>query len=100
MLEVNVKDTGKGIKENDQKKVFLIIKDEDSISLGLSLCKQIANKNDGIVRFNSKYLEGSNFFFSFKLEEFNKEGDRFMIDTFTTMLAANSAPKKRETEAT
>ena len=55
MLEVNVKDTGIGIKKEDQDKVFKIVKDQESIGLGLSICKKIASKNDGVISFTSEY---------------------------------------------
>jgi signal transduction histidine kinase len=37
-IKFEVKDTGKGIKPQDKKSVFKILKDEGSISVGLTLC--------------------------------------------------------------
>ena len=50
-----VEDTGIGIKAEDYDKVFKIFKDQESISLGLSICKEIAHKFNGSIIFESEF---------------------------------------------
>jgi signal transduction histidine kinase len=49
-------------------KVFKILKDQDSISLGLTLCKEIVKKFNGSLTFESVYKKGSTFSFCMDLE--------------------------------
>ncbi len=72
MVEITVKDTGIGIKPEDQNKLFKPFSQVDSFSskkfqgtgLGLSLVKQIVQLHDGYVWFRSKPGEGSIFAFT------------------------------------
>ena len=73
-LDVQVKDTGIGIKPEDQDKVFKIFKDQDSIGLGLSICKEIAQKYNGNITFFSEFKQGSTFQMTFEVEELEKGG--------------------------
>nr|WP_275425579.1 PAS domain-containing sensor histidine kinase [Methanosarcina horonobensis] len=71
MVEIMVKDTGIGIKAEDQHKLFKPFSQVNSLSskksqgtgLGLSLVKQIVNLHGGYVWFRSEEGEGSTFAF-------------------------------------
>jgi len=75
-IEVSVQDTGIGITEEDQTKLFTLFTQVDGsmtrkysgTGLGLALCKQIAELMGGEVRVSSKMGQGSSFFFSFWAE--------------------------------
>ena len=62
-LEIKVKDTGIGIKEEDKSKLFKLFGfltstqeiNADGIGLGLYICKKIAKKLGGDVTFESEY---------------------------------------------
>ena len=77
-LRVSVVDSGIGIEQKDQDKVFSMfgsIKDEKNkinvhgVGLGLVICKLIVNKFDGQIDFYSVPKRGTNFFFTFQLQE-------------------------------
>ena len=77
ILVVSVIDSGMGIKEKNQSKLFKLfgsIKDQkrkintQGIGLGLVISKLIVEKFNGKIDFISKYKHGSTFFFSFELE--------------------------------
>jgi sensor domain CHASE-containing protein/signal transduction histidine kinase len=71
MVEITVKDTGIGIKPEDQSKLFKPFSQVDSFlskqyqgtGLGLSLVKQIVHLHSGYVWFRSNLGEGSTFAF-------------------------------------
>jgi signal transduction histidine kinase len=71
-VEITVKDTGIGIKVEDQYKLFKPFSQIDSFSsrkfqgtgLGLSLVKQIVHLHGGYVWFRSNPIEGSIFAFA------------------------------------
>ena len=67
-IEVFVKDTGKGIKEELHAKIFdRFYKADEHIfgtGLGLSICKAIAQKFGGEIRLESKPGVGSTFFYT------------------------------------
>lgn len=75
-LEVQVEDTGIGIKEEDQQKLFklfgFINQDKQlnskGIGLGLLISKQITMKFDGDIICRSKLGKGSNFIFIVALD--------------------------------
>jgi sensor domain CHASE-containing protein/signal transduction histidine kinase len=72
MMEVTVKDTGIGIKPEDQSKLFnpfsqvdpFLSKQYQGTGLGLALVKQIVHLHGGYVWFRSKPGEGSTFAFA------------------------------------
>ncbi len=72
LVEIMVKDTGIGIKAEDQQKLFKPFSQVDSFSskkfqgtgLGLSLVKQIVHLHGGYVWFRSSPGEGSTFAFA------------------------------------
>jgi sensor domain CHASE-containing protein/signal transduction histidine kinase len=76
MVEITVKDTGIGIKPEDQGKLFKPFSQVDSFlskqfqgtGLGLSLVKQIVQLHGGYVWFRSNPGEGSTFAFAIPIE--------------------------------
>ena len=84
-VRVSVVDTGIGIKKKDQSRLFEMfgsIKDEkkkvnvQGVGLGLVICKLIVNKFDGEIDFISEHKKGSTFFFTFEIDQ----PDRQQID--------------------
>lgn len=75
MAEVEVKDTGVGIEDEDMKKLFRIDVNHSTIGtakekgtgLGLILCKEFVEKNGGKIWVKSRLGEGSRFGFSLPL---------------------------------
>ncbi len=76
MVEVSVKDSGKGMSEEDQKKLLNTethfskygTNNEEGSGLGLLLCLDFAQKNGGRLWFESEEGKGSTFFFSVPLK--------------------------------
>ncbi|MDE3740333.1 tetratricopeptide repeat-containing sensor histidine kinase [Maribacter polysaccharolyticus] len=72
LWEISVKDTGIGIKEEVQKKLFKKnanittygTNDEKGTGLGLSLCKEMVEKNNGDIWVESTIPKGSCFYFT------------------------------------
>ncbi len=66
-----ITDTGIGIKEKDQEKIFesfyqadmSTCKRVDGTGLGLTICKEMLEKMGVMLKFNSKYGKGSTFYF-------------------------------------
>lgn len=81
MVEITVKDTGIGIKAEDQNKIFKPFSQVDAFSskrskgtgLGLSLVKQIVNLHGGDVWFRSKPEAGSIFAFTIPIDGNNND---------------------------
>ncbi len=71
-VEVNVKDTGIGIRKENLKKLFRNdmfymtkgTENEKGSGLGLSLCKEFVEKNGGKIWAESEYKQGSAFKFT------------------------------------
>ena len=72
--EIYVKDTGVGISKEDLNKIFKIdnkftrkgTENEEGTGLGLILCKEFVNKNNGNIYVESKLGQGTTFKFSLK----------------------------------
>lgn len=77
MAVVSVKDSGKGMSEEDQKKLLNTethfskygTNNEEGSGLGLLLCLDFAMKNGGRLWFESEEGKGSTFFFSVPLKK-------------------------------
>lgn len=86
-LEVQVEDTGVGIKEEDQCKLFQLFGFLESgqdinpkgIGLGLNISKKITKMFDGDIICRSKYGVGTNFIFIVALD--NQRSDSHYQDT-------------------
>ncbi len=71
-ISICVKDSGMGISEEDARNLFRIdstvkrkgTNNEDGSGLGLILCKEFVDKNNGTIWVNSSPGEGSSFFFT------------------------------------
>ena len=74
-LEIEVKDSGIGISEQNQKKLFKLfgflqdseMHNKNGVGLGLAISKQIVEQYDGKISLKSKLGEGSSFTFNFKI---------------------------------
>ncbi len=66
MVVVSISDTGKGISEENKKKIFEpFFTDKplgEGTGLGLDICKKIIEKHNGKIDFSSKLNEGSTFY--------------------------------------
>lgn len=82
-LCIEVKDTGVGISDEDQKKLFLpftklqatLVYNPEGVGLGLHLCKQIAERLDGKVWCHSMVGKGSLFGFSVRMRPIHNQVD-------------------------
>ena len=74
-IEIQIEDTGLGIKEADQEKLFKLFgflessshMNKKGVGLGLAIAQKIVNKFDGQIYVKSVFGEGSTFIFTFKL---------------------------------
>jgi signal transduction histidine kinase len=62
-VEITLMDSGKGIKENDLKKIFepLFTTKAKGIGLGLAIVKDIIDKNNGVIEVKSELDKGTAF---------------------------------------
>ena len=80
-LEVSITDTGIGISEDNQEKLFKMFgflkdsqeKNPKGIGLGLHICKQVVQKFGGDIICRSKIGQGTTFAFLFMLNELTEE---------------------------
>ena len=87
-LEIQVEDTGIGIKHEDQDKLFKLfgfVQDTKQlnthgIGLGLVISEQIVNEFNGEIWFKSEPDKGSVFGFSFQLEELEADVEKVEIE--------------------
>ncbi|MBE9593731.1 MAG: HAMP domain-containing histidine kinase, partial [Proteobacteria bacterium] len=76
-VEVCISDTGMGIREKDFDKLFYMFTPLDisatrpygGVGLGLSICKGLVEMQGGNIWVESKYGEGSKFYFTLPLKE-------------------------------
>lgn len=90
-IKISVTDTGPGIKEEDQAKLFLPFSQVDAsptrktggTGLGLSICQQLINMHGGRIGVESDYGKGSTFYFTLPLfrkeSELANENDRVIL---------------------
>ena len=76
IVTVSIKDDGLGISNEDQDKLFKLenfstsgTSNERGMGLGLLLCKDFVEKNNGKIWFESELEKGSTFFFSLPIKE-------------------------------
>jgi len=67
--KLTISDSGTGISDDQQRKIFSIeaessfgTNDEKGVGLGLVLCKEFIERQNGRIGFKSKVGEGSSFF--------------------------------------
>jgi signal transduction histidine kinase/ActR/RegA family two-component response regulator len=81
-VEISVSDTGVGIKEEDQTRLFNFTTNtstygtegEKGTGLGLVLCRDFVEKNDGTIWVESLYGKGTTFYFTVKFGGLVTEG--------------------------
>ncbi len=91
-IRISVTDTGPGISEKDQEKLFLPFSQVDAsptrktggTGLGLSICQQLINMHGGRIWVESATGKGSTFFFTLPL--FRKENE-LLLETDKVILA-------------
>lgn len=89
ILRFSVKDTGIGIRKNNQKIIFVAFSQEDSSTtkkfggtgLGLTISNQLLGLMNSKLQINSQFNVGSTFFFDIKLKSSNKSKQRKQVDT-------------------
>ena len=77
MVQVAVADTGLGIKEDDQPKIFskfMRADDDEALKapgtgLGLNITKSLVEMHGGHIWFESRYREGTTFYFALPVAE-------------------------------
>lgn len=90
-IKFSIKDNGIGIKDENYN---LIFKDFQQIEpdklqngkgtgLGLSIAKMIVEKHDGIIGFNSKYNQGSEFYFMIPFIQIEELSTQLSNDTYS-----------------
>ncbi len=75
---IHIKDTGRGIREEDKKKIFNDenftregTKNEQGSGLGLALCKEFVQKHGGRIWFESEFGIGTEFTFTIPVKTFS-----------------------------
>ena len=76
LVEISISDTGIGIKPENLKKLFRIdfnytsvgTAQETGTGLGLILCKEFVNRNNGEIWVESEFGKGSTFKFTLPLK--------------------------------
>lgn len=80
LIEIYVRDTGKGISDEDQKHLFdrfyKVTERDKGTGLGLNISKTIIEKHNGTIGVTSKLGEGSKFFISLKSLSYNQTSNR------------------------
>lgn len=104
-LVVSVKDTGRGIKEEDMDKLFQSFKRLDSkknctvegTGLGLSIVQKFVELMDGTIGVESVYEEGSTFTVKIPQKVINKEPMGNLEENFKRTLEERKAYKEQFT---
>lgn len=95
-VEIFVKDTGKGIKEDQQSKIFERFYKADEFTtgtgLGLSICKAIVQKFDGEIWVESKSEKGAAFHYTIPKDSCYNENEE---DPAETMLSPETGEARK-----
>ncbi|CAA6820832.1 MAG: Sensory box histidine kinase/response regulator [uncultured Sulfurovum sp.] len=86
-FQFKIKDTGKGLTKEEQKKIFKAFTQADATSsrqyegtgLGLTISKQLVEMMNGKIWVDSTYNKGSSFIFEIELKE--------LVDKYTTKVS-------------
>ena len=86
-IRFSISDTGKGIRVDDQKKIFYpfnqVSSDDSSryggIGLGLYLCKMLSELMGGRVGFSSEFKHGSTFWVEFPKDLLNPKTNQLSV---------------------
>lgn len=97
MLEFYVKDTGIGIPDDQQDKIFERFRqvsldstrEYEGAGLGLSLCKAFIEMLGGTIRVNSVPEKGSAFYFTLPYNPVTGKRDRIILEPGFTILIAD-----------
>ncbi|MDM8549412.1 response regulator [Desulfobacterales bacterium HSG2] len=101
-VKISVSDTGEGISEKDIQKLFRIDESykrpgtagEEGTGLGLMLCKEFVEKNNGEIRVESELGKGTTFSFSLPKRERDHTREGIPdIPAGTSVLSSESAPE-------
>jgi signal transduction histidine kinase len=100
-VECHVSDTGVGISEENQKKLFSKFEQFGRVNgpgykgtgLGLSICKGLVEKHQGKIWLESQSGKGSTFFFTLKKAPFPKilivDDEREIVDLVKSLLSVD-----------
>lgn len=80
LIEIYVRDTGKGISDEDQKHLFdrfyKVTERDKGTGLGLNISKTIIEKHNGTIGVTSKLGEGSTFYIRLKFLNYDQSSNR------------------------
>ena len=105
MLNVSVKDTGIGIKEEDMEKLFSAFDRLDQVrnkavkgtGLGMSITKQLLENMDSHLEVESEYEKGSNFHFSVRQQVIKWEEIGDLTEAFKRYIPTSEPGNKNDT---
>jgi signal transduction histidine kinase len=93
-IQFSVSDTGIGIRPEDQEKLFLtysqVYCNENGTGLGLAICKYLVELMNGRIWVDSKFGEGSTFYFSIRAEPVSPETTFVESDQNSQLLSSKS----------
>jgi len=108
-LEIDVTDTGRGISEVGQKRIFQAFEQESSgdtrsfqgIGLGLAVCTEICELHRGQLRVSSHLGQGSTFTISLPCDESLGYGEPHaenLSEDLNRLMTADSPPQRSKTQ--
>jgi PAS domain S-box-containing protein len=93
-IQFEIQDTGIGIKRGDFEKLFKTFSQIDQsdtknypgTGLGLAISKRLCNLMDGRIWFDSVWGEGSTFYFTIRVPEYDREDGKRLMDKEMSLL--------------
>ena len=103
IVTIRVKDTGKGISEEDLPKLFdrfyqVDASEHEGTGIGLALTKELVELHHGNIRVLSRIGEGSEFIFELPLGREHFNNDEIIIEKETENNVMNNLPTNNLTE--
>ena len=103
IVTIRVKDTGKGISEEDLPKLFdrfyqVDASEHEGTGIGLALTKELVELHHGNIRVLSRIGEGSEFIFELPLGREHFNNDEIIIEKETENNVMNNLPTSNLTE--